>query len=408
MAARPRLLFAWELGANFGHASKIIEVIRALRGRADVIVAARNVLPLRQLAPDLEMRLIAAPTAPPDPGRESKDIGVNYADDLRHTGWARPRTLQTLMEAWRTLFDLVRPDVLVAQFAPTALLAARTLAPPPPTAIFGIGYDMPPRADPTPAFFYWNKDAASAAAAKEAVVVQTANQALATFGTPPLGSFADLHRVDLARLATIAELDGYAPRAQFGDDDPEYLGWIATASAGAEARWRPDAERRLFAYVRPPRASARAAIEAMAALPPDWDVIVAAPGLARADAERFARPHVRLIDGLARLDLLLPACDVGLSHGSHGMAAQFVAAGAPQISLPLHAEQTLTAHALARNRLGLGLLGAFAAKEIGDAIHRVAGLPQLAENNRALARALGRRHPRPAAERIADDVVDLA
>ena len=39
---RPRILFAWELGENLGHASKITEIVRALNGRAQVTVAAQR------------------------------------------------------------------------------------------------------------------------------------------------------------------------------------------------------------------------------------------------------------------------------------------------------------------------------------------------------------------------------
>jgi len=121
----PRILFAWEAGENFGHVSKIAEVARSLTGRAEVLAAVRNPIALRQIAPDLPVTVLPAPAAPPQAPTAGDDAGRSYPDVLRHIGWSSPQTLGPLVEAWRNMFALARPDVLVVQAAPTALLAAR-------------------------------------------------------------------------------------------------------------------------------------------------------------------------------------------------------------------------------------------------------------------------------------------
>ena len=39
---KPRILFAWELGANLGHATVIMKVAAALADCADLFIAARD------------------------------------------------------------------------------------------------------------------------------------------------------------------------------------------------------------------------------------------------------------------------------------------------------------------------------------------------------------------------------
>lgn len=58
--SRPKILFSWEMGANFGHVSKICEVAVLLTEQFEIIIAARHPVAVRQLYPDLPITLLAA------------------------------------------------------------------------------------------------------------------------------------------------------------------------------------------------------------------------------------------------------------------------------------------------------------------------------------------------------------
>jgi len=408
--ARPRILFAWEVGANLGHAAKIARVVAGLAGRAEAVVAAKDPAAFRQIAPEADVVLLPAPAARPQrPPAGPLSPALSYPDDVSQAGWADPAELAALAEAWRGLIGFVAPDALACQAAPTALLAARGRGL--RTMMFGTGYDTPPRAVPMPPFQFWTPGVEAPAAAREAAVVAAANRALARIGGPPLDAFADLLRTDAYMLATAPELDHYGPRDRFEAGAGDYVGPLVETSAGAALDWRPDAAIRAFAYVRAPHPAAKAAVEALASAPADWDVIVAAPGIAaaigREAAARLARPGFRLVDGPVRLDRLLPACDVGVSHGSSGVAAAFVAAGAPQLCLPTHMEQVMCARAIAANRLGLGLIGGFGAEQILDGVRQAARLPKLRQSAQALASRLRSEDMLRPGERIAERLLDL-
>lgn len=395
---RPRILFAWEAGGNFGHAAKIIAVADALGDRAETIVAAKDPTVFREIAPDQSLAILPAPVAPPRPVDRP---GVSFADDLRHIGWDKPRALAALVSSWSTLIDLVEPDLVTTQAAPTALLACRGTKR--PLASFGSGYDCPPRTSPAPPFFFWTEGAEAETATREAAILDTANAALALLGRPPLNAVSDIFEGVEHIVASFPEIDAYAPRNRFEPiEDNDYIGKLFVVDAGTKFDWRAGADVRCLMYVRPDHASGRAAVQAAAALPENWDVVVAAPGLSDADAATYARPHLRLIDGPVRLDRLLPDCDVGVNHGSNGIAGAFVSAGAPQVCLPTHAEQVMTSRALAIHGLALGLLGSYGADQIKDAILKAVSLPNLRQNARLTAARLDARDQLRPAERIAE------
>lgn len=367
----PRILFAWEAGENFGHVSKIAEVARCLTGRAEVLAAVRNPIALRQIAPDLPVTVLPAPAAPPHAPMAGEDAGRSYPDVLRHIGWSSPETLSPLLEAWRNLFALAQPDVLVAQAAPTALLAAQGLGL--RTAMFGSGFDAPPRAHPMPSFYHWDKAANTPPVDREAKVLEVANRVLDNVGAPQLQRFCDLLQTDAYLLATFAEIDHYSPRTAFEPTPPPYLGQLFTLNQGAQMTWRPKARRRILAYLRPRTSPFEAAVKALARLDGTHDIILAAPGASAQLAERLQPTAIRLCSGPVRLDQLLAECDLGISHASNGMAAVFAMAGAPQLCLPTHAEQIMVAYAIARQKLGLGLVGQFGTDAVHDALNTLLG-----------------------------------
>lgn len=399
----PRILFAWELGAHFGHAATIAEIVRALDGRAEVFLAARKPENVRSIAPDLKARLLPAPAIAVRPPRSNEDRGVSYPDDLRHVGWSDPETLSALMECWESLYDLVRPDLIVAQAAPTALLAARGRGE--TTATVGSGYDMPPRVSPMPPFAFWREDLRAPVQEREARVLATANEALKRRGKPPLAAFADALRSDLTFLATFAEIDHYAPRARFEPDHPPYLGQLFTIDAGVELDWRKGAARRIFAYLRPGGPVFDAAVEALAARPAEEDAILAAPGAPEAVKARLRGTAVRLIDGPVRLDRLLPDCDIGVSHGSNGVAAAFLASATKQLCLPTHGEQLMIARAIGDAGYGLGIAGGYGAKEIGESLDKLAAATTLTARLEAAAARMAEIVKTPPQEKIAEAIL---
>ncbi|SFR10201.1 glycosyltransferase [Poseidonocella sedimentorum] len=367
----PRILFAWELGANFGHATKITQVAAALRGRADVWVAARDPQAIRAMAPGADIHLLPAPYGPTRRLTKGEAGGANYSGLLLTEGWDAPEGLAARVEAWRGLVDLLRPAAIVAQAAPTAMLAG--LGQGIPRVVLGSGYDNPPVADPMPAFDRGTPEAERLAAAQHAQVLEVVNAARARLGEPALPRLSEVFRPDLSLLMTWELADHYAPRGEIEAEPARYLGALATTGTGQAAAWRGNGRPRIFAYLRPGSPSAGAGFGALDHLGPESDIILSAPGIPPGDAKRLRARSVQVFDAPVRLDPLLESCDLGVSHGSNGLSSLMLSHGIPQVGLPGHVEQMLFTRTLARSRLGLGLGGRYGAEEVVALIRRCLG-----------------------------------
>lgn len=380
--ARPRVLVAWELGGNLGHVTKIARIVEHLQGEVDLHIALREPWQLRFVAPGLSCNLLPAPYAPSRRLHKHEDPAENYAGILLTEGWDQQQKLGGLFEAWRGLFASVNPDVLIAQSAPTALFAARSFGL--KTAVVGGGYDNPPLCLPMPVFLassaadrHKNFDIAKR---QEAQALSTANKVLVDHGVKQADRFCDLITPDLSLLVCWPFDDHYGARHKLQPGHAPYLGPIISYEAGARYRWAERGGARIFAYLRPGAPQAGKGLQALAAMGQRQNVICAAPGLSNEARQSLQDCNVQVEDGPIQLAPLLPDCDLGLSHSSHGISAAFVAAGIRQVCLPNHREQSMHARALAEHGLGVGLEGHFGPETV------IKCMADLMDDQAALAR----------------------
>jgi len=352
---RPRILFVWELGANYGHASKIIETFVALGPLAEVVIAAREPQAFAEIAPRLGLNIRPAPHAPPPP---PPPLGpappvLNYTDSLRFCGWTDAVQLAGLIRSWRDLFAEVAPDLIVTQAAPTALLAARGGRW--PVVTLGSGFDAPARADPMPA--YPGDHTAADLRIAEDRTLAVAEAALRETGSPALGQLRAIFDAGPMLLAAMIQTDHYHPRRQWEPGHPPYLGHLFTIDRGSALDWAGDGRARILAYLRPGAHGFAATAQALAARGRTRDIVLAAPGLPAAAAASLRAAGLRVVDGPLRLDLLLPEADLMVSHGSNGVVAAGLVAGVPQFLVPTQTEQYMLTRAVAAQKLAFGLTG---------------------------------------------------
>lgn len=405
MTVRKRILMCWEAGANYGHAAKISQLLPWLPPDWDIIAAVRDPAAFRTLIPDPRIKVTSAPFAPDIKVTKSEAFGMSYPDVMRFVGWHDADILVAYLECWEVLIRELRADILIAQAAPTALLAARAIGI--PCAMIGGGYDLPPRAVPMPGFLHWQECDRNELEKREARVVDTANAALGRRGHKRLTSFRDLLETDRYLLVTVPELDHYGDRSAIEPDHTPYLGPIAGIPFGETTSWRPEADCRIFAYLRPDNPRFETAIRALASLPATTDIILAAPNAPRALPERLKTTSVRLFTGPVNLEPLLGDCNLGISHASANIAANFALHGVPQIGLPNHTEQTMMAHAFSGHHLGLGLIGNSKPEQLLRAIDLVRASRQVAEATAAFSRRWPPQDAWRTGERAAEQIASL-
>lgn len=329
----PRVLIAWELGEAFGHVARCLRLAQGLVGRGHVVtLALKDVrLPAGQ-GPAPGITLLPAPLTPQ--ARAGGSPPVNYADVLRVSGFADARDVVARLNAWRGMFSLARPNVLVADHAPTALLAAH-LADIPHLCI-GNAFAIPPAVHPWPSIRPWETVSDQALITAEARldhVLDAAQKALGYAATVRMRELFGAHDI----LHTFAELDHYGARAQ-----GRYVGPIVSVPKALRVAWQNGEGSRVLAYLRPGVPGFAAILQALARL--DAQVLSVAPGLSAEVAKRLATRRLRI--ALAPVDLppLLGHADLAVGYGNGGFSTQALLAGVPVAMRPRHIEQLLFAH----------------------------------------------------------------
>lgn len=158
----------------------------------------------------LDIPLFQAPYA----ARETRiDHASNsYADVLASQGWGTPGGLWGLTQCWVNLFQLTKPDLIVADHAPTAVLAAQSLG----IAVvqIGNGFELPPLASPFPCLPDAPEVSAERRTQTEIQLVESINRVRLRLGVGGIRHLAGLFAQIPRFLACFGELDHYGPRVR--------------------------------------------------------------------------------------------------------------------------------------------------------------------------------------------------
>lgn len=328
-----RIAFVWELGTSYGHISVLLPFARKLKQRGhDVAMVVRELHNVSNLSVEGVTVLQAPIWLPPMHGLPEPPL--NYSEMLLRYGYFGPDGLAGLVSAWRSTFELLGCDVIVADHSPTALLAARSMGLAATT--LGSGFYVPPRQTPMPNMRPWLNVPGGRLEQSDALVLGNMNIILSKYKVKLLASVSELFAIEENFLCTFAELDHYAQR-----EPAKYLGACWNMEMGQEAAW-PDGEgKRVFVYLEPHNRDFTGVMEAIAAL--GLRAIVCAPGIAEDLRRKYESPRIIVSAKPFRLDRLLADCDLAIGYAGHAMTAGMLMAGVPLLLLPGHLEQFLLA-----------------------------------------------------------------
>ena len=391
-----RIALAWELGGSIGHALSCAGLARALHARGHAIaLALRELKPLALVPESDAYDIFQAPRNP----REAMGVGIpaSYAEILLGCGYRDVAELTAQLGAWRTLLENWKPDFLVADFAPTALLAARSLGI--GRATYGNGFFTPPRLTPLPAFRVDSTPDMERLRRADAAALAGANGALARFEAPALPALADLFAGDEEFLCTFPELDHYGSRPRSG-----YWGPRLRVDLGHDVRWPHGSGARVLVYVQKDSPHLDALIAALAE--GSHRVMAYVPGIDDARRERLAARHRIVLDRPARLDNVLRECDLLVCHGGE-IAGGALASGVPVLVIPTHYEQYLTARCVDALGCGGWLTPEATAADVSRAIATLTLHTQFQANARAFAARYPAYSPLEQRRRIVARIEDI-
>ena len=115
-----RILYIWEFGGGLGHLAMALPLANAYRARNhEVAFAVKDIAAAGTIIPADSYPVYQAPVWHPTPDSGARRP-VSYAEILLAYGFGNPDNLVSMVRAWMNLFQLVKPDLLVLDFSPTA------------------------------------------------------------------------------------------------------------------------------------------------------------------------------------------------------------------------------------------------------------------------------------------------
>ena len=391
-----RVAFAWELGGEFGHAMSCAGLARALHARGHAI--AFMFRELRQLAFIPETSGYALFNAPVFP-REGTGVRLpsSLAEILLGCGYSDRAWLASALAEWMRLLREWKPDLLVCDYAPTALLAARALG---LTRVsLGISFAVPPAASPLPAFRYDDPPSHERLLAADAQALASVNAALDSVGASRLKALYEQFQTEEDFLCSFPELDAYGNRPT-----ARYWGPRFRDDAGVSAHWPAGRGARVLVYVKKDLPHLDALISLLSTGP--FRVAAFIPELDAARRARLASPLRFVADRPIRFGPLLGDCDLFVSQA--GMASSgILMSGVPQLMLPVHYEQYLAARRIELLGAGLTVLPHASGQELAKALQRVVTEQGFRTAARAYAKRYSAYSPAEQQRRIVKRIEDI-
>lgn len=328
-----RALIGWELGANRGHAVTIGRIVAALQGAGHEVTLALQQVDIFGTARDMSIPVYQAPLWPAmivsGPAVAPTRVAT-FTDILCRLGLTRPGALAAMISAWEGIIGAVRPDIVIAEFAPVLQVAARGRV---PVVSIGTGFAHPP------SHVAAMPRLTTETGYDEALLLDTIDAELRSVGREPLPALPAFFATDHSLIATFAEIDPYSAD-RLGDYCPPVAPVPPLAGGGDE----------IFAY----------ALERDTGRSPFWDALAATgcpvrthvPDASPEFAARLRRsglvvePHAIRWDDIARRSRLV------VSHGGHGFVCSALIAGIPHVVAHYDMEKLLHGHAIETQGLG--------------------------------------------------------
>ena len=390
------VIFACELGNGLRQADRILPIAAGLLAAGHrVSVVMPEGAPAASLIAAAGHPVLTGPSwrAEPPPGF----LASNFADILLQTGYATPEALSGLLSGWLTLFRAEAPALVIADFAPTAMLACRVAGV--SFAGLGDGYELPPAVAPLPSMRPWAELPPGTLAETDGRVIAVINATLPALGARPIARMADLFRCEASWLCTFPELDHYEGRR-----DADYFGEIPPPGTGIAVEWPAGSAERVLVMMDSRHRPFRPLLRALVHL--GLPAVVQAWGMTAALAKELSGPTIRVVTEPVNRDAMLANCDIVACQGS-GVVAPALLAGRPVLLLPNPVEQMMTLYRVARQGLGHGVPAEADTEAAGAAIRRLLDDPACRQRVARFAESYDGYRPSIATDAITAECLEI-
>jgi UDP:flavonoid glycosyltransferase YjiC (YdhE family) len=269
---------------------------------------------------------------------------ATFAHILHNGGFSRAQTLHARTLAWDQIINVVRPDLVIIDYAPTLLLCLRGRSI--PSVILASGFFIPPQIHPLPVFSTLQGRLPLSVPTSDAAVHRVINEVLRLRGQEEVkGIYQLFHEGVTPLLKSFPELDHY-PQRQGG----LYLG-SPPSPGGVEPQWPSATGPHIFCYLKPFSALDQL-LSALSRLP--YPTLIASDGIGRDVQEKYSSNTLRFSSEPVDLNEATKTCKLAINNANHETTSQFLLKGVPVLLAPLSLEQEIMASNIVK--MGAGML----------------------------------------------------
>ena len=378
-----RFLFAWELGQGLGHLVRYKALISALIDDGhEVFYLARDGHKVRLVNPQAQIQVgVIHPEFIQAQKRLDDPHLASYATLLFNCGFSDGGKIATRVRHWLGLFNEIKPDCIISDHSPTAVLANRISGY--PIVLAGNGFTLPPAEYPLRLYHHEQFESAARNTQFEKELCDLINASMHQVSPTvrEICHLRDLLIADQSWLMTFEELDCYGQR-----DQASYFGTFPNESVGVEFEWPEMPGPRIFMYLHSGKGGEELA---------NWardksaSLCVVMPNVPQQVRRVFDPSQTHFAEHPVKFSKIAAEADLGVTNGSSNSLANLVLAGLPQLALPVSMENYMEARRLEIVGCGLMTTGPnFAA--VGEKLDQLLCEPSYGLAARSLAKRYAR------------------
>lgn len=339
------IVLCWEMGGHLGHLSRLSALADGLyqKGhRVDFIV--RELQHAKKVAGSHHpYRFFQAPVFLQQ--INSSRNPANFSEILLCNGYLTPNSLDYLFNGWKSLIELLSPDLLVFNYAPTAQLANQLLGI--PAIEIGTPYFIHPFESPMPNIGTQQNISAEKRQQADQKVLKSMNTVLGEYKAPSLKHVYDIFQSTPQLLMSFPELDCYQGKRK----NAKFVGIMNKVSDGIAPQWPEIKESpKIFVYLKA-EPKILNILQALKALSYPVNAYIA--GLNDQDKLQFQSDNFHISERPYNMQKVLAEADVMILNGGHDTLSQALMAGIPVLNHPLQYEQLENSLCTYRAQLGL-------------------------------------------------------
>ncbi|UXY13918.1 hypothetical protein N8I74_11350 [Chitiniphilus purpureus] len=325
------IAITWELGGGYGHLSRDYPIAVQLQEAGHkVFFIVRDVAIARTV---LGNRFTFLP-APIAPNHGTNILPVDYHEILLQNGYSSTTLLAGLLRAWCNLLSTLHVNFVIADYAPTAMLAAYTLGI--KSCAIGSGFEVPLDTQPFPLFRPWEKNARWRSQKAEGIINNNINAAIDETALQKPPRLVSLYSPENSVLLTLPQLDHCGNRRGWIYRKPDYC-----FPSYFPMQW-PDIEGpKALVYLQRYMPGFKEAIQALARL--RWPTICCVPGLGAQELADLEKPYIFISTEPINIEVLLRDADILLSYGGLGVTTMAARTEVHHLIFPHTVEQYIVA-----------------------------------------------------------------